>query len=142
MEEQKPMEIFTNLYVDERSKETLYSIAKWCLITAIAGFVSYIIVLINAIVDKNPGTERYEGFNAGFRLTTSNIGTSILVIIIGVTLNYFLYRFSTQLRNGLDSMNQEKFGSSFINLKTYFAILSILILIVGVIVLLALLVTL
>ena len=48
--------------------------------------------------------------------------------MIGLLINYFLYRFASTVVSSINSMDQEKFCASFRNLRIYFAITTIIML--------------
>jgi glucan phosphoethanolaminetransferase (alkaline phosphatase superfamily) len=62
--------------------------------------------------------------------TVGAITGAFISAIIGCAINYFLYKFSTMTRDGLNNMNQVQLNQGLNNLSTYFKVLGIILLIV------------
>ena len=75
-----------------------------------------------------------EGFGAYFKTGGNSIGGTIVSVLIGLLINFFLFRFATQSRGGITALNQDELNGSFRNLKIYFIIISILMIIVSLLV--------
>jgi len=67
------------------------------------------------------------------------IGSVIFGIIIGLLINYYLYQFANLTKKGVNGMSQTDLNAGFYNLKIYFVIISVLVIIVLAFVLLFLL---
>src|ERR1022692_2446056 len=140
MENQNRLDTFFNMSFDESSRHYLRTIALWARICAVCAFIGYTVALLIAILGKAqvPDNE-VSGIAASFG-KGSLIAGALVSAIIGCAINYFLYRFATSAKEGLESENQIKLNEGLLNLKTYFKILGILLLIVLIICGLALLI--
>jgi membrane protein YqaA with SNARE-associated domain len=121
---------FLKVTFDDNAREQLNTIALWAKICAICAFISYAIALIVAIL----GRTRSTAFGDENALVTSStkvgaIAGAVIGAVIGYAINYFLYRFATDAKRGLESIDQVKLNEGLLNLKTYFKILGIIVLI-------------
>lgn len=112
---------------DEQSKTTLKAIGKWTKLTAIFAFISYGISLISSFVLPASAKAATSGLMQA-EYTGGIIGT-IITVAFGVTINVFLWRFATEIVEGVSIASQPKIESAFGNLKTYFQIIGILVII-------------
>ena len=58
-----------------------------------------------------------------------NLGSVIFGIVIGLLINYFLYKFANLTRKGVNGPSQSDLNAGFYNLKIYFVIISVLVII-------------
>lgn len=132
--------LFNDLEFDNVARAHIRGMAQWAMVIAILAVVGYVISLIQAFsAPALPAVSQSEGFSDIFMgLERESIPFTILSVAIGLLLNFFLYRFASQAKKGIDTHNGTELGQSFNSLKAYFMIYSILIIIVFVIVLLAL----
>ncbi|HXB44612.1 MAG TPA: hypothetical protein VNV85_11165 [Puia sp.] len=130
MENQNRPDTIFNLSFDDSSRDNLRTIALWARICAISAFIGYAIALIAAFIGKvQLSSNEASGIGATFG-KSSLIAGALVSAIIGCAINYFLYRFAVSAKEGLESDNQVKLNEGLINLKTYFKIVGILLLIV------------
>ena len=61
---------------------------------------------------------------------TTSILTTMLTVIIGGAINYFLYRFAVAVGSGVKSMDAQKVNEGFNSLRIYFKIVGILLIII------------
>jgi hypothetical protein len=122
---------FLKVTFDDNAREQLKTIALWAKICAICAFISYAIALIVAFLGRTR-TTTYGDENAVVASTTkaAAIAGAVISAVIGYAINYFLYRFATDTKQGLDGIDQVKLNEGLLNLKTYFKILGIILLIV------------
>lgn len=106
-----------NIEGDLRSK--LGTVATWSKITAIGGFTNLGLNLLNLALKS--GTS--------YVLAGSGILGALVVMVIGFFVNYFLLKFSLNLKKSLDEENQEAFNESTNFLRAYFRLIGILIVI-------------
>lgn len=140
METQNPLDNIFNISFDDTGRQYLRTIILWARICAICAFVGYAVALLAAFIGKaRVADNEVSGISASFG-RGSLIAGALVSAIIGFAINYFLYRFAISAKEGLDSENQIKLNEGLINLKTYFKILGILLLIVLIICVLALLI--
>lgn len=135
MENQYKSEELFEVAVDSTSKSLIRDIALWARIIAITAFVSYGVSLIVSFFGNNALENSISGgvTGKGTRITGALIGA-----IIGVIITLFLFRFSKEAKNAIDGINQGQLETGFNNLRIYFKILGIIIIIFLVIFLLAL----
>jgi hypothetical protein len=91
------------------------------------------------MVTHTAGTvKKTEGFDLSFAMGgDSNVASDVIGILVGLLINFFLFRFAVQSRNALKGLNQGELNSSFSHLKNYFMVISILCIIVFLFVILA-----
>ena len=131
MEDQNKLENFFGIDFDDNSRNTMQTIALWAKICSICAFIGYGVALVVAFMGK---TRTQASF--GDETTTVNsfakgsaIAGAFIAAIIGTAINYFLYKFATDAKEGLTNIDQLKLNDGFRNLKTYFKILGIILLI-------------
>ena len=109
-----------NLTLEGTAKELLQTAATWARITAIASFVSAGVSVLVAIIGK-PGQ------------STAVIVGSVIGALIGtgitILFNIFLLRFATNTTASFSNMNQVQFNEGISNLRTYFKIVGIFVII-------------
>jgi small-conductance mechanosensitive channel len=126
-----------DLSIDETAKDHLRRICSWTLVIVITAVIGYVVAIIKAFIPKTQAVQN-EGF--GVSVTTGQgIGSVIFGIIIGLLINYFLYQFANLTKKGVSGMSQTDLNAGFYNLKIYFVIISVLVIIVLAFVLLFLL---
>ncbi|HLX91645.1 MAG TPA: hypothetical protein VKR32_08180 [Puia sp.] len=117
---------------DENAKELLKSLALWAKICSVCAFIGYGINLIVAFLGRGNSRLSEESFNA---VSTANysragaIASALISAAIGCAINYFLYRFSIETNRGVNNLDQFQLNEGFANLKTYFKILGIILVI-------------
>jgi hypothetical protein len=107
------------------------------LIIVITAVIGYVVAIIKAFIPKTQVVQS-EGFGVSLS-TGQGIGSVIFGIIIGLLINYFLYQFANLTKKGVNGMSQSDLNAGFYNLKIYFVIISVLVIIVLAFVLLFLL---
>ena|SRR5689334_18233330 len=119
-------DLFGDLSFDHTAKQYIRSMATWAIVIVVVALISYAISLISVLTAPSIVTPKTEGFDFSFTVKSENIGTSVFLILVGLLINYFLYRFATLARTGLNGLNQSALNKSFNNLKVYFIIISII----------------
>jgi hypothetical protein len=129
-----------SLRINENTKTHLRGAAVVAGVAAIFSLVSSILKLVTAFMNKGKTTTEFtEGFGRSGISTESGdgIGSAIFGLVISILLFYFLNRFSSQVKTGLNGNNQELVNSGLGGLSGYlitigiiFIILLILVLIV------------
>lgn len=125
-----PLDNFFNIAFDESIRSQIKKAAQWAKICALCAFVSYGVALIVAIFGRSAGS--LDTDNAplnGFARTGAILG-ALLSAAIGIFINYFLYRFATSTARGMDALDSVKTNEGFNDLRTYFKILGVIIIIV------------
>jgi Na+/H+ antiporter NhaC len=140
MENQNTNQSLFDLSFNENLKSQLKGAAVWGGIAAITALASSVLNMVKAFMDKNnPQAEyRIEGFGDA-RMTTDSSGNIVSVVIsliISILLFYFLNRFSSLTKNGLNGNNQDMVSNGLGSLASYFITIGVLIIIILVIFLL------
>jgi small-conductance mechanosensitive channel len=117
-----------DLSIDETAKDHLRRICSWTMVIVITAVIGYVIAIIKALLPKTQVIQS-EGFGISVN-TGQTLGSAIFGIIIGLLLNYFLYQFANLTKKGVNGMNQTDLNAGFYNLKIYFVIISVLVIIV------------
>ncbi len=116
--EQNQSEIF-NLSVTPSLRNNMFTIVTWAKLCAICGFVSGGLSLISGIKGDN-------------------LFGTLISTAIGVFLNILLLNFATKLSVALNTNDEGTLVESFSNLRRYYLITGILMIIVSVIIVIAL----
>ena len=116
--EQNNSEIF-NLSVTPSLRNNMVTIVTWAKLCAICGFISGGLSLVSGIKGDN-------------------LFGSIISTAIGVFLNILLLNFATKLSLALNTNDEGTLVESFSNLRRYYLITGILMIIVSVIILISL----
>jgi small-conductance mechanosensitive channel len=128
MEQQDTHHSLFDLSIDETAKDHLRKICSWTMIIVIIAVIGYVVAIIKALMPKTQAIQS-EGFGVSVS-TGQNLGSVIFGIIIGLLINYFLYQFSKLTKKGVDGMSQTDLDAGFYNLKIYFVIISVLVIII------------
>lgn len=117
------------LIINSEIKGYLLETSKWGKFLAIFGYVGMGLLLLLGVV-----------FTVGFSIFNSFSGVGFPMKIMGfvyilIAVSYYfpltyLYRFSVQLKQGLNSINQQTVTSGFENLKSLFKFMGILTIVV------------
>ena len=136
-------DLFNEMGIDPMAKQYIRSMASWAMVIVVVAVIGYVLSIIDLFRTKTVPFSRSEGFDMGFtqRIGGSDMFGTFFSIAIGLLVNFFLFRFATQAKAGVDGLDQSALNKSFSNLKAYFMACSIILIIVFVLVLLAVLVT-
>ena len=111
--------------IDSSAKRMITDIAIWAKITAVSAFISYgLSILVAAFTN----TESDGGFSAATGKAASIAGVLVMAIL-GVIINIFLYKFSSDSKPAIDNIDQRALENGFNNLKIYFKIIGVLVII-------------
>lgn len=121
------LENFFNISFDEAARAQIKQAAVWAKVMTLCAFAGYAVVLVVAIIGQSAYPADSEGLVVYAR--TGNMVTVILTVAFGVFINYFLYRFAVATAKGMDNMDNIKTNEGFNNLRRYFKIYGILIII-------------
>lgn len=115
--------------IDQISLRHLNSIRKWTMFFAVLGFIFVGLLLIAGIV----AGAFLSIFNSGMPETgVPQWLMSVIFLIIAAIYFFpvlFLLRFSSNMRDAVHTLNQEKIRKAFRNLKAYFTYLGVLVII-------------
>lgn len=129
--------LFNDLDIDPIVKNHIRSMISWAIVIVTVAVIGYAITILELFSSGGQRTVRKEGFDLTLTIGSSGIGGPVLSVLVGLLINYFLFRFASQARTGLDGLNQRQLNSSFNNLKAYFMATSIITIIVFVLLLLS-----
>ena len=130
MEQQNTGDLFTDtLQIDETAKRHFAGITSWCIVIVVVALIGYILNIADLVMRKPASPTRSEGFSFNLDTGRSPSGT-IVALIIGLLLNFFLYRFAMQTQKAIATFDQARLNNGFSNLKTYFIFFSILMIII------------
>jgi len=135
MEQQDASSSLFDLSIDETAKDHLRRICSWTMVIVITAVIGYVVAIIKALMPKAQVIQS-EGFGVSVG-AGQNLGSVIFGIIIGLLINYFLYQFANLTKRGVNGMSQTDLNTGFYNLKIYFVIISIMVIIALAIVLVA-----
>ena len=116
-----------DLSIDETAKDHLRKICSWAMIIVIVAVIGYVVAIIKALMPKAQLVQS-EGFGVSVS-AGQGVGSVIFGVIIGLLINYFLYQFSNLTKKGVNGMSQTDLNAGFYNLKIYFVIISVLVII-------------
>jgi hypothetical protein len=136
MEPENKLELSDKLSFDFNAREHLRSIASWAKIIVITSVIGYLFSLIQVFFTEPPKAPRAtEGFDSTLPIEAASSPVwTIVSIAIGLVVNFFLFRFAAQTRIALTKYDQKELGAGFNNLKNYFIIVSIMVLVMFLIV--------
>jgi len=122
---------FFNLSFDANAREQLKQISLWAKICTLSTFAGYLISLVVAIFGHKDYSMEAEGFSfGGYIRSGTSIGGVLFTILAGGIINYFLYRFAVDTGQGVQSMDNMKLNTGFNNLRIYFKIFGIILIVV------------
>jgi NADH:ubiquinone oxidoreductase subunit 5 (subunit L)/multisubunit Na+/H+ antiporter MnhA subunit len=122
---------FFNIAFDASTRAQVKQAALWAKICTLCAFVGYVIVLVVAFFGQQDYSLQADGEVArvGGLARIGTILGALLTTALGIIINYFLYRFATATAKGMDSMDTIKTNEGFNNLRVYFKIYGILLII-------------
>ena len=125
------LENFFNISFDEAARAQIKQAAVWAKVVTLCAFIGYAVVLVVAIFGQSayPSDYSSNGEIIGGYVRTGNMVGVVITIAFGVFINYFLYRFAVATAKGMDNMDSIKTNEGFNNLRRYFKICGILIII-------------
>ena len=139
------MEQQTDLFSQEikiegTAKMHIRSIASWAMVIIVVTVFGYVLNILELIISPGePAITQTEGFSVSLLSGEKSVAGTAITIMIGLVINYFLYRFASGVVSSINGLSQEKFSNSFRNLKIYFAITTIIMILFLLILLIALL---
>lgn len=121
-------DIFSSeLKVDATAKAHIRSLASWAMVVVTTTVIGYLLNIAELVTgaDSEPEGLQQEGFSAAIFSGEKSVVGTIITVLIGLAINYFLYRFASTVTSAVASASPERLSQSFRNLKTYFAITSV-----------------
>jgi hypothetical protein len=125
---EQPTDLFSSeIKIDGVAKERIRSLASWAMVIVVVAVAGYILNILELIMQPNERVvTQAEGFSVSFLSGQKSVTGTIITIMIGLAINYFLYRFASTAVSSINGLSQEKFSNSFRNLKIWFAITTII----------------
>ncbi|HKP32223.1 MAG TPA: DUF5362 family protein [Chitinophagaceae bacterium] len=125
MENQQHSDNLFSIPIDQEGKELIRTIAWWARLIAIIAFIGYAVSIIVSFMkpDMVINDEVYSTSR------TSSVVGAIIAAAIGIAINSFLFKFGNSARAGVDSMDTGLLSDAFNNLRIYYKILGIIVII-------------
>ena len=131
MEQQQSDLFSSSIRIDDTAKRHIASLAQWAMIIVTTAVIGYVISLIQAFTAPTVPETSSEGFTTILQMGgDKSMFSAIFGIIMGLLINYFLYRFSVQSRKGITTSDVVELSGGFRNLKIYFIIITIFMIII------------
>ena len=124
-----------DMNVDDTGRMHLRGLASWAMIIVVTSVLGYVLSIIDVFRPQEVHAP-VEGFYTAPR-AEGNLGGTLIVVIIGLLVNFFLYRFAIRSRAAIAGNDGITLNSGIRNLKFYFVITSILMILSLLLVLLA-----
>jgi hypothetical protein len=125
MENQQHSDNLFSIPIDAEGKELIRTIAWWARLIAIIAFIGYAVALIVSFMKPDIVID---GEVYATSRTSSVIG-AVISAAIGVAINSFLFKFGNSARAGVDAMDTSLLSDAFNNLRIYYKILGIIVII-------------
>jgi hypothetical protein len=130
MQNDNQTHLFTELGFDHTARQHILSIASWAMVVVVVAVIGYVLSILQLFIGNEEAIPRTEGFGMVDTLAGNSTASSIIGVVIGLLINFFLYRFASMARDGINGLNQEQLNNSFNNLKLYFVIMSVILIVV------------
>lgn len=132
MEQQSESNLFNNLIIDREARQHIQTMSTWATVVVIIAGIGYLFNILELVSPSQPEVSS-EGFGAYVKMMTTGsagVGMTIIGLVIGIVINYFLLKFSLEAKRAVMEINTPLLSSSFSNLKNYFLITTIYIIVV------------
>lgn len=125
--EQNTSNLF-ELHIDHQSNAYLRETAKWARFLAIVGFIICALLVIIALFAGSVIASGLGGFGDGGFAGLGVVVTIFYVLVALLLLfpNLYLFRFGGQMQTALRNNDQALLASAFGNIKSYFKFIGIL----------------
>ena len=130
--EQHKLNVFETGGLDERSKAYLLETTRWTKFLAIMGFIFIGLMIIIALIFLVAGSALSAYAGGGLALLGATGGSIFMLIMIGLYVYpvYALWKFSTNMKSGINTANQEQIVEGFRYQKNMYRYMGILMIIV------------
>lgn len=125
MEDTQDKSIF-GLDIDDEGKSHLAAIAQWANINAITGFVALGISLLTLVITFNRASSYLSSGASASAAAGTGIFSFVIGLVISLALNITLLAAASNIKKGVEQVNQGLFGIGLTKLATYFKILGII----------------
>ena len=112
-----------DLTVDHDAANSLNETARWTKFISIVGIIGVALLLLCLLFAGTMITTLTSKMMPGFESYTGIVISIVIVVvaILGLMVT-LLYRFSTNIKKGIETQDQELFNKGLSSLKTYFII--------------------
>lgn len=118
---------FFTIAFDTATRAHVRQAAAWAKVCTICAFIGYGITLVVAIFARRGGySMEMQRPGIGAFVKAGNILGVLLATAVGVVINYFLYRFAAATARGMDRMDIGETNEGFKNLRAYFKVYGVL----------------
>lgn len=132
MEENTQHNIFDEMEFDAMARNSIETMAQWALVIAVIGIATSVIGLAQLFLAPYNLMESSQNGLSGV-MGSSIIASKFFGVIfigIGLLMNLFLYLFASNAKRSSQAGDGRGIGRSFIHLKSYFMVISIILVIV------------
>ncbi len=119
-----------DLQIDAPLSAELKTVGLWARINAYVSFVSYGLAILKAAFGKVPGASEETSELAIATGRGAQLAGALITAIIGVIISIYLLRFGNQIKQAFEQQSQPMLESGFNNLRVYWKIIGILLIIV------------
>jgi hypothetical protein len=121
--EENSHEPLIDLEVDHDAANSLHETARWTKFISIVGLIGVGLLLLCLLFAGTMITTLTSRMMPGFEGYTGILIFAVIVVvaILGLMVS-LLYRFSTNIKKGIETHDQEAFNKGLNSLKTYFII--------------------
>lgn len=126
MENNSTNDISLNLSIDDTAASHLRTAATWAKIIAIGGFIGIVLGVIRQIklLTRTGFVPGAEGIGQGFSLLFA-----VIFYIIAIIIYLYLLRFANLTKAGITTLEQGLFNGGIDNLRSFFKLLGIIMII-------------
>lgn len=125
MEQDPKQSIFEDMTFDHIAQSYIRTIAKWAVIIGVTLIAINVIQFVKELAAPAAGSAGSSFSMAGM----SGMFFAVVALLFGVLVNLFLYLFGSKAKRALDEQDGHALGQSFKHLKSFFMIVSIVIII-------------
>jgi flagellar biosynthesis protein FlhB len=130
MENQNTGSSLFELTINDNLKNSLSGAAVWAGIVGVLSFINSILGLVQYFMLKNktPRFQQFEGFETQTYSsdTGTNLFSAILSLVVSGLIFYFLNKFKSQTKAGLNGNSPDLVSSGLQGLSAYFILMGII----------------
>ena len=132
-QEQNSANLF-ELQFDENAKAQVKTMASWALIIVVTSVIGYVLAIVKHFMPQSQfetflESDEYGGGPMGGAAKNTSLVGTIISILIGLVITYFLYMFATKAKKGMEGLSQYDVNVGFSYFRNYFLIIGILLII-------------
>lgn len=121
MTENPPNILNNELQIEQETNNHLMSTATWAKVTAVAGFIISVLIVVFAYLFASQLSQRSVFFRSGGMSTEQQIAVAFYIItaVVHAILSYLQFRFATNIQIALRSTDQYALNKGFQHLKSF-----------------------